>query len=120
MKWVGDLSCVLVEESKDSSVELAHLGRLFRKQFHELVPLSVQRRVVPQAVEDRAETLAHRVGVVDLAVTRFSGRVALEHPGGLLGLQDVVTRGVSHEVSSCGSWTGDRESDAAFYWLRLP
>jgi Family of unknown function (DUF5996) len=49
-------------------------------------------------------------GVPDLAVTRFSGRVAPEHPGGLLGLPDVVTReAYSHEVSSCGFWTGDRE-----------
>jgi len=60
-------------------------------------------------------------GVPDLAVTRFSGRVAPEHPGGILGLPDVVTReAYSHEVSSCGFWTGDRKSDAAFYSYAYP
>jgi hypothetical protein len=60
-------------------------------------------------------------GIPDLAVTRFSGRLAPKHPGGLLGLPDVVTReAYSHEVSSCGFWTGDRESDAAFYSYVYP
>ncbi|HEY1435120.1 MAG TPA: DUF5996 family protein [Thermoanaerobaculia bacterium] len=46
-------------------------------------------------------------GAPDLAVTRFSGRVAPEHPGGIPGLPDSVTRDAySHEVSSCGFWPG--------------
>jgi hypothetical protein len=60
-------------------------------------------------------------GIPDLAVTRFSGRAAPVHPGGVLGLPDVVTReAYSHEASSCGFWTGDRESDAAFYSYAYP
>ena len=60
-------------------------------------------------------------GIPDLAVTRFSGRIAPVHPGGILGLPDVVTReAYSHEVSSCGFWTGDRQSDAAFYSYAYP
>jgi hypothetical protein len=60
-------------------------------------------------------------GIPDLAVTRFSGRIAPLHPGGLLGLPDAVTReAYSHEVSSCGFWTGDRQSDAAFYAYAYP
>lgn len=36
-------------------------------------------------------------------------------------MPDVVTReAYSHEVSSCGFWTGDRESDAAFYSYAYP
>jgi hypothetical protein len=54
-------------------------------------------------------------------VTRFSGRVAPQHPGGVLGLPDAVTRDAySHEVSSCGFWTGDRQSEAGFYSYTYP
>jgi hypothetical protein len=46
-------------------------------------------------------------GALDLAVTRFSGRRAPEHPGGIPNLPDRVTReAYSHEVSSCGFWAG--------------
>ena len=46
-------------------------------------------------------------GAFDLAVTRFSGRRAPEHPGGIPGLPDRVTReAYSHEVSSAGFWPG--------------
>jgi Family of unknown function (DUF5996) len=46
-------------------------------------------------------------GAPDLAVTRFSGRRAPEHPGGVPNLPDTVTReAYSHEVSSAGFWWG--------------
>ena len=46
-------------------------------------------------------------GSFDLAVTRFSGRTAPPHPGGMPNLPDRVTRDAySHEVSSCGFWPG--------------
>jgi hypothetical protein len=46
-------------------------------------------------------------GSPDLAVTRFSGRPAPRHPGGIPNLPDWVTReAYSHEVSSCGFWPG--------------
>ena len=46
-------------------------------------------------------------GAFDLAVTRFSGREAPMHPGGVPGLPDRVTReAYSHEVSSAGFWAG--------------
>ena len=46
-------------------------------------------------------------GAFDLAVTRFSGRRAPTHPGGVPNLSDRVTRDAySHEVSSCGFWPG--------------
>ncbi|HEU4751809.1 MAG TPA: DUF5996 family protein [Armatimonadota bacterium] len=46
-------------------------------------------------------------GSFDLAQTRFSGRPAPPHPGGIPGLADWVTReAYSHEVSSCGFWPG--------------
>src|SRR5262245_29833808 len=46
-------------------------------------------------------------GAADIAVTRFSGRTAPEHPGGIPHLPDWVAReAYSHEVSSCGFWAG--------------
>jgi hypothetical protein len=46
-------------------------------------------------------------GGFDLAVTRFSGRPAPTHPGGVPNLPDWVAReAYSHEVSSCGFWPG--------------
>jgi hypothetical protein len=46
-------------------------------------------------------------GALDLAVTRFSGRTAPPHPGGIPNLPDRVTReAYSHEVSSAGFWAG--------------
>lgn len=46
-------------------------------------------------------------GAPDLAVTRFSGRRAPQHPGGIPNLPDWVTQeAYSHEVSSCGFWAG--------------
>jgi hypothetical protein len=46
-------------------------------------------------------------GAPDLAVTRFSGRRAPEHPGGVPNLPDAIAReAYSHEVSSAGFWPG--------------
>jgi hypothetical protein len=46
-------------------------------------------------------------GSFDLAVTRFSGRPAPRHPGGVPHLPDAVAReAYSHEVSSAGFWPG--------------
>ena len=61
-------------------------------------------------------------GSFDLAVTRFSGRTAPRHPGGVPGLPDPVTReAYSHEVSSAGFWPGGSGvDDAAFYSYAYP
>jgi hypothetical protein len=61
-------------------------------------------------------------GSFDLAVTRFSGRRAPVHPGGVPGLPDDVTReAYSHEESSAGFWPGsDAFPQAAFYSYAYP
>jgi hypothetical protein len=47
-------------------------------------------------------------GSFDLAVTRFSGRAAPPHPGGVPHLPDAITReAYSQEVSSLGFWPGN-------------
>ena len=47
-------------------------------------------------------------GAPDLAVTRFSGRAAPPHPGGIPHMPDAITReAYSQEVSSLGFWAGN-------------
>src|SRR4029450_608763 len=61
-------------------------------------------------------------GSFDLAVTRFSGRRAPLHRGGVPHLPDRVTReAYSHEVSSAGFWPGnDLVPYPAFYSYAYP
>jgi hypothetical protein len=60
-------------------------------------------------------------GGFDLALTRFSGRRAPSHPGGVPNLPDAVAReAYSHEVSSAGFWPGGNGMDAAFYSYAYP
>lgn len=60
-------------------------------------------------------------GSFDLAVTRFSGRRAPEHPGGFPSLPDPVTReAYSHEVSSAGFFPGAGLGYPAFYSYAYP
>jgi hypothetical protein len=61
-------------------------------------------------------------GSFDIAVTRFSGRHAPLHPGGIPALPDAVTReAYSHEVSSAGFWPGGGAIDVpAFYSYAYP
>jgi len=56
-------------------------------------------------------------GSFDLAVTRFSGRLAPQHPGGVPGLPDRVTReAYSHEESSAGFWAGGVTAAEPFFY----
>jgi hypothetical protein len=61
-------------------------------------------------------------GGFDLAVTRFSGRPAPPHPGGIPNVADYVMReAYSQEVSSAGFWPGDpRMPEPAFYSYAYP
>jgi Family of unknown function (DUF5996) len=59
-------------------------------------------------------------GAADLAVTRFSGRRAPRHPGGVPNCADwVMELAYSHEVSSCGFWPGGSE-EGSFYAYAYP
>ena len=61
-------------------------------------------------------------GSFDLCVTRFSGRGAPPHPGGVPNMADWVTReAYSREVSSAGFWPGNGGfGEAAFYSYAYP
>jgi hypothetical protein len=89
------------------------------EQHHTYVPEQAQRfwRVLKQADRvlqqfrcgflGKCSPVHFFWGSFDLAVTRFSGRLAPPHPGGIPHMADWVTRlAYSHEVSSCGFWPG--------------
>lgn len=61
-------------------------------------------------------------GAFDLAVTRFSGRPAPQHPGGAPNMPvKVMQEAYSHEVSSCGFWPGSEAfPQPAFYSYCYP
>jgi hypothetical protein len=61
-------------------------------------------------------------GSFDLAVTRFSGRQAPPHPGGVPHLPDAITReAYSQEVSSLGFWPGNAAAPTpVFYSYAYP
>jgi len=56
-------------------------------------------------------------GSFDLAVTRFSGRPAPPHPGGVPHLPDAITReAYSQEVSSLGFWPGNAVAPTPIFY----
>ncbi|HEX2531876.1 MAG TPA: DUF5996 family protein [Burkholderiaceae bacterium] len=61
-------------------------------------------------------------GSFDLAVTRFSGRPAPTHPGGVPNCPDRIMReAYSHELASCGFWPGNEQVPyPAFYAYAYP
>lgn len=60
-------------------------------------------------------------GAIDLAYTRFSGRLAPPHPGGVPNCgPHVMWEAYSHEVSSCGYWPGGPAEEGVFYAYAYP
>lgn len=60
-------------------------------------------------------------GAFDLAATRFSGRTAPPHPGGVPNCPDrVMVEAYSHELASAGFWPGTGLGEAAFYAYAYP
>ena len=90
--------------------------------------LGVLNRIVPiferfrAGFQGKASPVHFFWGSFDLAVTRFSGRRAPDHPGGVPGLPDRITReAYSHEVSSAGFWPGGVvAADPIFYTYAYP
>lgn len=72
--------------------------------------------------EGKASPVHFWWGAFDLAVSRFSGRPAPPHPGGMPGLPDRVAReAYSREVASAGFWAGGvTEAEPFFYSYAYP
>jgi len=106
------------EDSKHASYDDDAAGRLFRILVH-------ADRVFKQfrtGFLGKVSPVHFFWGSFDLAVTRFSGRPAPLHPGGVPSLPDAVAReAYSHEVSSAGFWPGSGAIDyPAFYSYAYP
>jgi hypothetical protein len=86
----------------------------FREALAAMLPMLARFRA---GVAGKASPVHFWWGSFDLAVTRFSGRSAPPHPGGVPGLPDRVTReAYSHEVSSAGFWAGGATAAEPFFY----
>lgn len=101
------------EDDRERSYEPAHATALWRAFLQaDRVFRAFRARFI-----GKCSPVHYFWGAMDLAVTRFSGREAPEHPGGIPNLADEVTReAYSHEVSSAGFWPGGPDAPAPFFY----
>ncbi len=106
----------------DDHVHHAYDAAAVERFWRALVLVDGQFKLFRTAFLGKASPVHFFWGSFDLAVTRFSGRRAPRHPGGVPHLPDAVTReAYSHEVSSAGFWPGnDTIPEAAFYSYAYP
>lgn len=85
-----------------------------REAFAAMMPVFARSRA---GFEGKASPVQLWWGSFDLAVSRFSGRTAPPHPGGMPGLPDRITReAYSHEVESGGFWAGGVTAAEPFFY----
>ena len=103
-------------------VHASYDGDAARRFFKILVNVDRVLKQFRTAFLGKASPVHFFWGSFDLAVTRFSGRRAPRHPGGVPHLADAVaTEAYSHEVSSAGFWPGGGAIDyPAFYSYAYP
>jgi hypothetical protein len=106
------------QDKRHASYDVEHAGRLWRA----LVQADRVFKEFRCGFSGKCSPVHFFWGSFDLAVTRFSGRRAPPHPGGIPNLPDWVAReAYSHEVSSCGFWPGGQGTPhAVFYAYAYP
>jgi hypothetical protein len=106
------------QDTQHASYDADAVGRFFRI----LVGADRVFKQFRTAFLGKASPVHFFWGSFDLAVTRFSGRRAPRHPGGVPHLPDlVVYEAYSHEVSSAGFWPAGGAIDyPAFYCYAYP
>ncbi len=86
----------------------------FRAALAAMLPVFAQFRA---GFSGKASPVHFWWGAFDLAVSRFSGRTAPQHPGGMPGLPDRIAReAYSHEVASGGFWAGGVTAAEPFFY----
>jgi hypothetical protein len=86
----------------------------FREALAAMMPVFARFRA---AFIGKASPVHFWWGSFDLATSRFSGRTAPDHPGGVPGLPDRVAReAYSHEVTSAGFWAGGATAAEPFFY----
>ena len=105
------------QDTRHAAYDADHANRFWRVLLQSTRVLSQFRT----AFVGKSSPVHFFWGSFDLAVTRFSGRGAPRHPGGVPHLPDSVAReAYSHEVSSAGFWPGGNGVDASFYSYAYP
>jgi Family of unknown function (DUF5996) len=91
----------------------------FREALAAMLPVFARFRA---GFSGKASPVHFWWGAFDLAVSRFSGRKAPPHPGGMPGLPDRIAReAYSHEVASAGFWAaGVTPAEPFFYSYIYP
>jgi hypothetical protein len=91
----------------DDNVMRTYDGEVARKYLRALVQTQRVFHIFRTRFIGKCSPIHLFWGSFDLAVTRFSGRKAPPHPGGMPHVSDAVARDAySHEVSSAGFWPG--------------
>lgn len=86
----------------------------FRAALAAMLPVFAQFRA---GFAGKASPVHFWWGSFDLAVSRYSGRPAPPHPGGMPGLPDRIAReAYSHEVTSAGFWAGGATPAEPFFY----
>ena len=89
----------------------------FREALAAVVPVFAHFRA---GFQGKSSPVHFWWGAFDLAVSRFSGRTAPPHPGGMPGLPDRIAReAYSHEVTSAGFWAGGATPAEPFFYSYL-
>ncbi|MCU1461399.1 MAG: hypothetical protein JWO37_1474 [Acidimicrobiales bacterium] len=102
------------------TVHAAYDGAAINRFWRALVEADRVFKVFRGRFVGKASPVHFFWGGFDLAVTRFSGRTAPKHPGGVPNCADwVMQEAYSHEVSSCGFWPGGSE-EGSFYSYAYP
>jgi len=106
------------EDEVHASYEAEHVEHLWRA----MVQIDRVLKIFRTGFLGKSSPVHFFWGSFDLAVSRFSSRLAPLHPGGIPNLPDRITReAYSHEVSSAGFWPGGGPTDyAAFYSYAYP
>ena len=95
-------------------------GEAARRFWQALLQAERVMRVFRSRFTGKASPVHFFWGSFDLAVSRFSGRTAPKHPGGVPNCPDRVQElAYSHEVSSCGFWPGG-SAEGSFYAYAYP
>jgi Family of unknown function (DUF5996) len=110
------ISIPFAEDTEHASYDAEAIQRF----WHALVQADRLLDVFRARFTGKASPVHFFWGGFDLATTRFSGREAPLHPGGVPNSADwVMHEAYSHEVSSCGFWPGGAE-EGSFYAYAYP
>ena len=104
------------EDTVHASYDAAAVGRFWESLVSATAVLAQFRA----EFRGKASPVHFFWGAFDLAVTRFSGRPAPQHPGGVPNCPDrVMHLAYDAELASCGYWPGGR-AEGAFYAYAYP